>query len=97
MTDTLKLRRARLRTGDNMGSPNMTSVSVSFDVRRQLNSMRAMGNHASVDELLNLVLQEYRMAQLRAEADKLRSRLRDIGQTDVEALVERLGHSPYGG
>jgi len=37
------------------------------------------------------------MAQLRAEADKLRNRLRDIGQTDVEALVERLGHSPYGG
>lgn len=59
--------------------------------------MRAMGNHKSVDELLILVLQEYRMAQLRTEADKLRNRLRDIGQTDVEALVERLGHSPYGG
>ena len=37
------------------------------------------------------------MAQLRAEADKLRNRLRDIGQTDVDALVERLGQSPYGG
>jgi len=80
-----------------MGSPNMTSVSVSFDVRRQLNSMRAMGNHSSVDELLAHVLQEYRMAQLRAEADKLRNRLREIGDTNVEALVERLGHSPYGG
>lgn len=75
----------------------MTSVSVSFKVRRQLNSMRALGNHRSVDELLQVVLQEYQMAQLREEADKLRARLRDIGQTDVEALVERLGQSPYGG
>ena len=56
-----------------------------------------MGNHGSVDELLAHVLQEYRMAQLRAEADKLRNRLREIGDTNVEALVERLGHSPYGG
>jgi len=62
-----------------------------------LNSMRAMGNHRSVDDLLQAVLQEYRMAQLKAEADKLRNRLREIGHTDVEALVERLGHSPYGG
>ena len=59
--------------------------------------MRAMGNFRSVDEILQYILQEYRMMQLRAEADKLRSRLRDIGQTDVEALVERLGQSPYGG
>ena len=80
-----------------MGSPDMTSVSVSFEVRRQLNSMRAMGNFRSVDGMLLQILQEFRMMQLRAEADKLRSRLRDIGQTDVEALVERLGQSPYGG
>ncbi len=80
-----------------MGSPDMTSISVSFEVRRQLNSMRAMGNFRSVDEMLQQILQEYRMMQLRAEADKLRSRLRDIGQTDVEALVGRLGQSPYGG
>ena len=59
--------------------------------------MRAMGNHGRLDELLAHVLQEYRMAQLRAEADKLRNRLREIGDTNVEALVERLGHSPYGG
>ena len=80
-----------------MGSPDMTSISVSFEVRRQLNSMRAMGNFRSVDDMLLQILQEYRMMQLRAEADKLRSRLRDIGHTDVEALVERLGQSPYGG
>ena len=59
--------------------------------------MRAMGNFRSVDDIIQYILQEYRMMQLRAEADKLRSRLRDIGQTDVEALVERLGQSPYGG
>jgi len=76
-----------------MGSPNMTSVSVSFEARRQLNSMRAMGNYRSVDDLIQAVLQEYRMMQLRGEADKLRSRLREIGQTDVEALIGRLGNS----
>jgi len=59
--------------------------------------MRAMNNYRSVDDLLQHVLQEYRMMQLRAEADKLRNRLRDVGQTDIEALVERLGQSPYGG
>jgi hypothetical protein len=82
---------------ESMGSPDMTSISVSFEVRRQLNSMRAMNNYRSVDDLLQHVLQEYRMMQLRAEADKLRNRLRDVGQTDIEALVERLGQSPYGG
>jgi Arc/MetJ-type ribon-helix-helix transcriptional regulator len=76
-----------------MGSPNMTSVSVSFEARRQLNSMRAMGNYSSVDDLIQAVLQEYRMMQLRGEADKLRNRLREIGQTDVEALISRLGNS----
>ncbi|MDP6899538.1 MAG: hypothetical protein QGF94_01735 [Candidatus Thalassarchaeaceae archaeon] len=76
-----------------MGSPNMTSVSVSFEARRQLNSMRAMGNYRSVDDLIQAVLQEYRMMQLRGEADKLRGRLREIGQTDVEALISRLGNS----
>jgi len=71
----------------------MTSVSVSFEARRQLNSMRAMGNYSSVDDLIQAVLQEYRMMQLRGEADKLRNRLREIGQTDVEALISRLGNS----
>ena len=71
----------------------MTSVSVSFEARRQLNSMRAMGNYRSVDDLIQAVLQEYRMMQLRGEADKLRGRLREIGQTDVEALISRLGKS----
>ena len=71
----------------------MTSVSVSFEARRQLNSMRAMGNYRSVDDLIQAVLQEYRMMQLRGEADKLRGRLREIGQTDVEALISRLGNS----
>jgi hypothetical protein len=80
-----------------MGSLDMTSVSVSFDVRRQLNSMRAMGNHRSVDDLLQDVLQTYRMAQMRGAADKLRDRLRDIGETDVEALVARLEQSPFQG
>ena len=55
--------------------------------------MRAMGNYRSVDDLIQAVLQEYRMMQLRGEADKLRSRLREIGETDVEALISRLGNS----
>ena len=35
-----------------MGSPDMTSVSVSFEVRRRLNSLRAMEGVKSIDDLL---------------------------------------------
>lgn len=73
-----------------MGSPDMTSVSVSFDVRRQLNSLRAMGNHRSVDDLLKAILKEYRLSQLKGESDKLRDRVTAAGQADVDALVARL-------
>jgi len=73
-----------------MGSPDMTSVSVSFDVRRQLNSLRAMGNHRSVDDLLKAILKEYRLSQLKGESDKLRDRVAAAGEADVDALVARL-------
>ena len=73
-----------------MGSPDMTSVSVSFDVRRKLNSLRAMGNHRSVDDLLKAILKEYRLSQLKGESDKLRDRVTAAGQADVDALVARL-------
>ena len=48
-----------------MGSPDMTSVSVSFEVRRQLNSMRALGNYKSVDDLILHLLKEHRLSQIK--------------------------------
>ena len=47
-----------------MGSPDMTSVSVSFEVRRRLNSLRAMEGVKSIDDLLKSVLKEYRLNRL---------------------------------
>jgi Arc/MetJ-type ribon-helix-helix transcriptional regulator len=58
-----------------MGSPHMTSISVSFEVRRQLNSMRALGNYKSVDDLLQHLLKEYRLNQISRDSDALQQAL----------------------
>ena len=78
-----------------MGSPEMTSVSVSFEVRRQLNSMRAMENYRSVDELLLHLLKQHRLQNLQGARDKLADRLEKQGDMDVDALVKRLQLSPF--
>ncbi len=73
----------------------MTSVSVSFEVRRQLNSMRALGNYSSVDELLLHMLKVHRLNHIQADGDRLRSRIDELDGVDVASLVTRLGLSPY--
>tara|TARA_A100001037_G_scaffold285795_1_gene293484 strand:+ start:1845 stop:2087 length:243 start_codon:yes stop_codon:yes gene_type:complete len=78
-----------------MGSPDMTSVSVSFEVRRQLNSMRALGNYKSVDTLLQHLLKEYRLNQIKKDSDALQDSLAGIAGMDADALVEKLSLSPF--
>jgi len=78
-----------------MGSPDMTSVSVSFEVRRQLNSMRALGNYKSVDDLILQMLKEHRLSQIKQDSGALQAALGDIGGVDVDALVQKLGLSPF--
>ena len=73
-----------------MGSPDMTSVSVSFEIRRRLNSLKAMEGVNSVDDLLKAVLKEHRLNRLRSEQDSIRSRIRDLEQTDIEAVINRI-------
>ena len=73
-----------------MGSPDMTSVSVSFEIRRRLNSLKAMEGVNSVDDLLKAVLKEYRLNRLRSEQDSIRSRIRDLERTDIEAVINRI-------
>ena len=80
-----------------MGSPDMTSISVSFEVRRQLNSMKAMGHYRSVDALLLAMLREHRLQRLRSEAEELRERLAELESMDVDALVAKLRLSPHRG
>ena len=78
-----------------MGSPDMTSVSVSFEVRRQLNSMRALGNYNSVDDLILHLLKEHRLNQIKKDSDALQAALSGLGGVDVDALVQKLGLSPF--
>ena len=73
-----------------MGSPDMTSVSVSFEIRRRLNSLKAMEGVNSVDDLLKAVLKEHRLNRLRSEQDSIRSRIRDLERTDIEAVINRI-------
>ena len=78
-----------------MGSPDMTSISVSFEVRRQLNSMRALGNYKSVDELLQQLLKEYRLNQISRDSDVLQKALGSMNDIDVNGLIAKLELSPF--
>jgi|TARA_B110000196_G_scaffold51644_1_gene42423 Arc/MetJ-type ribon-helix-helix transcriptional regulator len=78
-----------------MGSPHMTSISVSFEVRRQLNSMRALGNYKSVDDLLQHLLKEYRLNQISRDSDALQQALGSINDIDVNGLIAKLDLSPF--
>jgi len=78
-----------------MGSPDMTSISVSFEARRQLNSMRALGNYKSVDDLLQHLLKEYRLNQISRDSDALQQALGSINDIDVNGLVAKLDLSPF--
>ena len=69
------------------------SYALLSELRKDVDTLQT-DNHRLLDWTQK---QAEQIVQLRAEADKLRSRLREIGQTDVEALVQRLGQSPYGG
>ena len=80
----------RTVTVTSMGSPDMTSVSVSFEIRRRLNSLKAMEGVTSVDDLLKAVLKEHRLNRLRSEQDSIRSRIRELEKTDIEAVINRI-------
>jgi len=70
-------------------------VSVSFETRRQLNSMKVMDNHRSVDDLLADLVKQYKVLRMRGVVDDLRSRFSELEEMDVDALVRKLAMSPF--
>lgn len=78
-----------------MTAAGMTSVSVSFETRRQLNSMKVMDNHRSIDDLLTDLVKQYKVLRMRGVVDDLRSRFSELEDMDVDALVRKLAISPF--
>ena len=70
-------------------------MSVSFETRRQLNSMKVMDNHRSVDDLLADLVKQYKVLRMRGVVDDLRARFSELEEMDVDALVRKLAMSPF--
>ena len=73
----------------------MTSVSVSYETRRQLNSLRSMSGQKSIDGLLMTLVKEHKKQNLSGVTDDLRSRLDELEGIDAEILIQRLGLCPF--
>lgn len=73
----------------------MTSVSVSYEIRRQLNTMRTVNGHKSVNLLLEDVIRAHKMARMRGELDVLQEHLKRVADVNVEHLVDRLNMAPF--
>ena len=78
-----------------MTGEGMTSVSVSYEVRRQLNTMRTMSGHKSVNELLTDVVRAHKISMMNGEIETLRARMKAVADVDIEHLVDRLNLAPF--
>ena len=78
-----------------MTAKGMTSVSVSYEIRRQLNTMRTAGGHKSVNELLAEMIRTHNMLKMNGEIDTLRDRMKQAVDVDVDHLAERLNLAPF--
>ena len=68
----------------------MTSVSVSYETRRMLNTMRTMEGYKSIDELLKHLTRTHSLQRLHGAQQDLRERIEALSELDLEALVQRL-------
>ena len=73
----------------------MTSVSVSYEVRRQLNTLRTVSGHKSVNELLEDLIRAHKMARMRGEIATLREHLQRVADVTVDHLESRLNMAPF--
>jgi hypothetical protein len=78
-----------------MTGEGMTSVSVSYEVRRQLNTMRTVNGHKSVNMLLEDIIRAHKMARMRGELDVLQEHLKRVADVNVDHLVDRLNMAPF--
>ena len=65
-----------------MTAAGMTSLSVSFETRRQLNEMRSMMEFKNIDLLLEHLLMEKRLSRLNAESKQLKAHLDRLENVD---------------
>ena len=73
----------------------MTSVSVSYEVRRQLNTLRTMDGHKSVDSVISELIRAHKLAKMNGELDELRSKMKEIADVNSDHLVQRLNLAPF--
>ena len=73
----------------------MTSVSVSYETRRNLNSLRSMSGHRSIDEMLITLVKEHKMQKLQGVTDELRAKIDELSGIDAEVLIQRLSLCPF--
>jgi len=73
----------------------MTSVSVSYEVRRQLNTLRTMDGHRSVDSFLSELIRTHKLAKMNGDLDELRTQMKEVADVSAEHLVQRLNLSPF--
>ena len=73
----------------------MTSVSVSYEVRRQLNTLRTMDGHRSVDSFLADMIRAPKLGKMNGELDKLREQMKEVADVSAEHLVQRLNLAPF--
>ena len=70
----------------------MTSVSVSYEVRRQLNTLRTMDGHRSVDSFLSELIRAHKLAKMNGD---LRTHMKEVADVSAEHLVQRLNLAPF--
>ena len=70
-----------------MTAPGMTSVSVSLESRRLLNSLRSMSDLKSIDDLIEHLIKEQRMMRLKSEFEDLQKLIAGMESTDIDALI----------
>tara|TARA_X000001036_G_scaffold104060_1_gene97287 strand:+ start:787 stop:1029 length:243 start_codon:yes stop_codon:yes gene_type:complete len=78
-----------------MTGEGMTSVSVSYEVRRQLNTLRTMDGHRSVDSFITELIRAHKLSKMNGELDNLRSKMKEVADVSAEHLVQRLNLAPF--
>lgn len=78
-----------------MTADGMSSVCVSYETRRQLNTMRTMDGFKSVDLLLADLIREHKTKKMRGELDNLRTSMKEIADVNVDHLIDRLNLAPF--
>ena len=78
-----------------MTGEGMTSVSVSYEVRRQLNTLRTMDGYRSVDSFITELIRAHKLSKMNGELDDLRSKMKEVADVSAEHLVQRLNLAPF--